>query len=194
MKHIKLYESFDLDAFMKDPDSYFHDDSSPEIIEGDYINSYRGVGQVLSMDNDFVKIQLIDGPKSIIRVPRELINKIAKADAMQIAKSLTNTRKELEELSSDLQDYLDTMSSTDDEETREIISGDIESSINYLESILIDVIGLHKKDSYTTSYPQYSQFVSLIATFAHLIIENTEDPVIQGRVDVILDKFYEISN
>jgi hypothetical protein len=194
MKHIKLYESFDLDAFMKDPDSYFHDDSSPEIIEGDYINSYRGVGQVLSMDNDFVKIQLIDGPKSIIRVPRELINKIAKADAMQIAKSLTNTRKELEELSSDLQDYLDTMSSTDDEETREIISGDIESSINYLESILIDVIGLHKKDSYTTSYPQYSQLVSLIAKFAHLIIESTEDPVIQGRVDVILDKFYEISN
>ena len=194
MKHIKLYENFDLDALMKDPDSYFHDDSSPEIIEGDYINSYRGVGQVLSMDNDFVKIQLIDGPKSIINVPRELINKRAKADAMQIAKSLTNTRKELEELSSDLQDYIDTMSSTDDDETREIISGDIESSINYLESILIDVIGLHKKDSYTTSYPQYSQLVSLIATFAHLIIESTEDPGIQGRVDVILDKFYEISN
>lgn len=194
MKHVKLYESFDLDAFMKDPESYFHDDSSPEIVEGDYVNSYRGVGQVLSMDNDFVKVQLIDGPKSIVRVPRELINKIAKADAMQIAQALTNTRKEIEEMSSDLQDYLDTMTSTDDEETKEIISGDIESSVNYLESILIDVIGLQKKDSYTTSYPQYSQLVSTVAIFAHLIIETTEDVEIQKRVDSILDKFYEISN
>jgi hypothetical protein len=179
---------------MKDPESYFHDDSSPEIVEGDYVNSYRGVGQVLSMDNDFVKVQLIDGPKSIVRVPRELINKIAKADAMQIAQSLTNTRKEIEEMSSDLQDYLDTMTSTDDEETKEIISGDIESSVNYLESILIDVIGLQKKDSYTTSYPQYSQLVSTVAIFAHLILETTEDVEIQKRVDSILDKFYEISN
>jgi hypothetical protein len=194
MKHVRLYENFDLEAFMKDPESYFHDDSSPEIVEGDYVNSYRGVGQVLSMDNDFVKVQLIDGPKSIVRVPRELVTKIAKADAMQIAQALTNTRKELEVLSSDLQDYLDTMSSTDDEETKEIISGDIEASVNYLESILIDVIGLQKKDSYTTSYPQYSQLVSIIATFAHLILETTEDDEIQKRVDSILDKFYEISN
>jgi hypothetical protein len=194
MKHVRLYDNFDLEAFMEDPESYFHDDSSPEIVEGDYVNSYRGVGQVLSMDNDFIKVQLIDGPKSIVRVPRELVTKIAKADAMQIAQALTNTRKELEVLSSDLQDYLDTMASADDEETKEIISGDIEASVNYLESILIDVIGLQKKDSYTTSYPQYSQLVSIIATFAHLILETTEDDVIQKRVDSILDKFYEISN
>jgi len=194
MKHVRLYENFDLDAFMKDPESYFHDDSSPEIVEGDYVNSYRGVGQVLSIDNDFIRVQLIDGPKSIVKVPRELVTKIAKADAMQIAQSLTNTRKDLEEISSDLQDYLDTMISTDDDETKEIISGDIESSVNYLESILIDVIGLQKKDSYATSYPQYSHLVSIIATFAHLILETTEDDEIQKRVDTILDKFYEISN
>jgi hypothetical protein len=179
---------------MKDPESYFHDDSSPEIVEGDYVNSYRGVGQVLSIDNDFIRVQLIDGPKSIVKVPRELVTKIAKADAMQIAQLLTNTRKDLEEISSDLQDYLDTMISTDDDETKEIISGDIESSVNYLESILIDVIGLQKKDSYATSYPQYSHLVSIIATFAHLILETTEDDEIQKRVDTILDKFYEISN
>jgi hypothetical protein len=86
------------------------------------------------------------------------------------------------------------MISTDDDETKEIISGDIESSVNYLESILIDVIGLQKKDSYATSYPQYSHLVSIIATFAHLILETTEDDEIQKRVDTILDKFYEISN
>ena len=64
MKHIRLYENFDLDAFMKDPDSYFHNDDSPEIEIGDYVSSYRGVGQVLNMEADFVKVQLIDGPKS----------------------------------------------------------------------------------------------------------------------------------
>jgi len=194
MKHISLYENFDLDAFMKDPESYFHNDDSPEIEIGDYVSSYRGVGQVLNMDGDFVKVQLIDGPKSIVRVPRELVIKVAKADALQIAQSLTNTRQELDELASDLQDYMDTMVSTNDDETKEVISGDLEASVKYLEDILIDVIGLHKKDSYTTSYPQYSQLVSLVAIFAHLILESTEDDSIQNKVDVILDKFYEISN
>lgn len=194
MKHIRLYENFDLDAFMKDPDSYFHNDDSPEIEEGDYVSSYRGVGQVLSMNGDFIKVQLIDGPKSIVRVPRELVIKVAKADALQIAQSLTNTRQELEELASDLQDYMDTMVSTNDEETKEVISGDLQASVKYLEDILIDVLGLHKKDSYTTSYPQYSQLVSQIAIFAHLILESTDDEDIQNKVDVILDKFYEISN
>ena len=194
MKHIRLYENFDLDAFMKDPDSFFHNDDSPEIEIGDYVHSYRGVGQVLSMEGDFVKVQLIDGPKTIVRVPRELILKVSKADALQISQSLTNTRSELDLLSSDLQDYLDTMVSTDDEETKEIITGDVEASVKYLEDILIDVIGLQKKDSYTTSYPQYSQLVSLIATFAHLILESTDDSDVQKKVDAILDKFYEISN
>lgn len=194
MRHIKIYESFNLEDFMKDPDSFFHNDDSPEIEIGDYVNSYRGVGQVLSMEGDFVKVQLIDGPKTIVRVPRELILKVSKADALQISQSLTNTRSELDLLSSDLQDYLDTMVSTDDEETKEIITGDVEASVKYLEDILIDVIGLQKKDSYTTSYPQYSQLVSLIATFAHLILESTDDSDVQKRVDVILDKFYEISN
>lgn len=194
MKHIRLFENFDLDSFMKDPESYFHNDDSSEIEEGDYVSSYRGVGQVLSMDGDFIKVQLIDGPKSIVRVPRELVLKVAKADALQIAQSLTNTRRDLEELSEDLQDYLETMVSTNDEETKEIITGDLEASVKYLEDILIEVIGLQKKDSYTTSYPQYSNLVSLIATFAHLILESTEEEEIQKRVDVILDKFYEISN
>lgn len=194
MKHIRLYENFDLDAFMKDPDSYFHNDDSPEIEIGDYVSSYRGVGQVLNMEADFVKVQLIDGPKTIVRVPRELILKVSKADALQIAQSLTNTRQELDGLTSDLQDYLDTMVSTDDDETKEIITGDLEASVKYLEDILIEVIGLQKKDSYTTSYPQYSQLVSLIATFAHLILETAQDEEIQNKVDAILDKFYEISN
>lgn len=194
MKHISLYENFDLDAFMKDPESYFHNDDSPEIEIGDYVSSYRGVGQVLNMDGDFVKVQLIDGPKSIVRVPRELVIKVAKADALQIAQSLTNTRQELDELASDLQDYMDTMVSTNDDETKEVISGDLEASVKYLEDILIDVLGLHKKDSYTTSYPQYSQLVSQIAIFAHLILESTDDEDIQNKVDTILDKFYEISN
>lgn len=194
MKHIRLYENFDLDAFMKDPESYFHNDDSTEIEIGDYVNSYRGVGQILSMEGDFVKVQLIDGPKSIVKVPRELVLKVTKADALLIAQTLTNTRQELDVLASDLQDYLDTMTSTNDDETKEVISGDLEASVKYLEDILIDVIGLQKKDTYTTYYPQYSQLVSLIATFAHLILESTEDDTIQNKVDVILDKFYEISN
>ena len=74
MKYIKIYEDFDLDKFMQDPESEFQkNEDNPEIEPGDYVTSYRGPGQVIDMDADFIKIELLDSSKKIVRVPRNLV-------------------------------------------------------------------------------------------------------------------------
>ena len=193
LKHIKLYEEFDLDAFMSNPEEYFHNDESDEIDLGDYVTSYRGIGQVISMDSDFIKVQLIDGPKSVVKVPSDMAKKIKKKEAMEIASKLPSTQNELRSLSDELANYIEVITTTNDDDT-ETISGNPISSVDYLEEILIDVISLTQKDTYTTYYREYADLVSGIASLAHSIIEKSADDSLKNRVDVILDKFYEISN
>ena len=51
MKHVKLFEDFDLDKFLQDPDAEFaKNEDSPELEPGDYVDTYRGHGQLLSID------------------------------------------------------------------------------------------------------------------------------------------------
>jgi len=51
MKHVKLFEDFDLDRFLQDPDSEFaKNEDNPELEPGDWVESYRGPGQLLSID------------------------------------------------------------------------------------------------------------------------------------------------
>ena len=56
MKYIKIYEDFDLDKFMQDPEAEFQkNEDNPEIEPGDYVTSYRGPGQVIDMDDNFTE-------------------------------------------------------------------------------------------------------------------------------------------
>jgi hypothetical protein len=192
LKHIKIYEDFDLDKFMENPDEYFHDDSSKEVEEGDYVNSYRGTGRVLRIGPNFMEIQLLDGPSSIVKVPKDMVKKITKKEAIEISKSLPNTKKELDELANQMSSFIENVVEEDDQ-GKEVIRGNIESAVKYLEDVLIDVIALLNKDGYTTLYNEYSRLVSSVASLAHTIIESTEDSEIQSKIDKILDKFYELS-
>jgi hypothetical protein len=193
MKFVKVYEDFDIDDFMKNPDTYFHSDDSDDVDDGDYVTSYRGIGQVLGKEGDFLRIQLMDGPRNVVRVPYDMVRKIKKAEAEEASNALPETKNELRKMSDELGKYTETIVTTDDEDN-EILSGDITSSIEYLESILIEVISLSKKDTYATFYPEYSLLVSNVAELAQLILQTTHDETEQKSVDVILDKFYEISN
>ena len=53
MKYIKLFEAFDLDKFLDDPNSQMGNPDSPEIEIGDWTKSYRGIGQVYDIEEDF---------------------------------------------------------------------------------------------------------------------------------------------
>ena len=135
----------------------------------------------------------MDGPRNVVRVPYDMVRKIKKSEAEEAANSLPKTKDELKLMNSELSKYTETVVTTDDNDN-EVLSGNITSSIEYLEAILIDVISLSKKDAYTTFYPEYSLLVSNVAELAQLILQTTNDETKQNSVDVILDKFYEISN
>lgn len=178
---------------MNNPEEYFHDDSSKEIEEGDYVTSYRGSGQVLKIGPTFMEVQLLDGPSSIVKVPKEMATKITKKEAIEMLKNLPNTKKELSEMSTQLTNFLESVVE-EDEEGKEVIKGNLESAVSYLEEILVDVIDLSNKDGYTAYYPEFANLVSGVASLAHTIIESTDDNKIQSQIDNILDKFYEISS
>jgi hypothetical protein len=193
LKHVRLYEEFDVERFMDNPEEYFHDDESKEIEEGDYVNSYRGSGRVLKIGPVFMEVQLFDGVSSIVKVPKEMAKKITKKEAIEISKALPKTKKELAEMSEQMTGFLESVVE-EDEEGNEVIKGNLEGAIKYLEDILVDIIYLSDKDGYTTYYPEFANLVSGVASLAHTIIESTDDPKVKLQVDKILDKFYEISN
>jgi hypothetical protein len=193
LKHIKIYEDFDLEKFMENPEEYFHDDSSKDVAEGDYVSSYRGTGQVLKIGPVFLEVQLLDGPSSIVKVPKDMVKKITKKEAIEISKALPNTKRELTQMSEQMRSFLDSVVEEDDD-GNEVIKGNIDAAVNYLEEILVELIDLSNKDGYTSYYREFANLVSGVASLSHIIIESTDDNSIKSKVDNILDKFYEISN
>lgn len=193
LKHIKLFEDFDLEGFMENPEEYFHNDDSDVIEIGDYVNSYRGTGQVMKILPMFFEVQLLDSISSMVKVPKEMAKKVTKKEAIEISKNLPRTKKELEDMLSQMTTYLETVVEVD-EEGNDVIKGNIESSVKYLEDILVDLIDLSNKDGYTSYYPEFANLLSGIASLAHTIIQSTDDQSLKSKVDVILDKFYELSN
>jgi hypothetical protein len=194
MKHILLYENFDLDKFMENPDEFFHDDSSPEIEEGDYVTSYRGTGQVLDIGPVFATLQLIDGPETQVKVPIENVTKITREEAMNIIKNKYNSQREIKGILDELQKFSDTVGMTPDDEDDESMTVNLKATVDYLEEILTDIISLKRRDPHTTSYQDYGNLVSLVARIAHFVMDQSqEDDELEKRVASILDKFYEIS-
>lgn len=191
-KHIKMFEEFDLERFMASPEEYFHDDESPTIEEGDYVTSYRGTGQVLKLDPIFAQVQLFDGPKSLVKIPVENLTKIKKEEAVDFMKKTVDSRKDLKAILDQVQQYLESVETTSEEE-EEKISGNLESTVDYLEEILVDILSLKRKDPYTTQYQDFYSLISLIASISHLAISQTEDRNLLKRITAVLDKFYEIS-
>jgi len=192
MKHIRIYEDFDLDKFLEDPEGNIHDDDDPEIGPGDWITSYRGIGQVLEMpksSNGLIKVQLVNSAKSIIQVPLELSTKIKKEEA-EIASSRTpQTTKELEEISNDLDSYSEAIGAYEDSPS----INDPESAVDFLEEVLIKLIELKQKDSYTIYHKEYSSVLITFGNLVDVIMSSTDDQNLIRKVKKIDDDFYQLS-
>lgn len=192
MKHIRIYEDFDLDKFLEDPEGNIHDDDDPEIGPGDFITSYRGIGQVLEMpksSNGLIKVQLVNSSKSIVQVPLELSTKIKKEEA-EIASSRTpQTTKELEEISNDLDSYSEAIGAYEDDPS----INDPESAVDFLEEVLIKLIELKQKDSYTIYHKEYSSVLITFGNLVDVIMSSTDDQNLIRKVKKIDDDFYQLS-
>ena len=184
MKYIKIYEEFDLDRFMQDPDAEFQrNEENPEIEPGDYVTSYRGPGQVIDMDSNFAKIELLDSSKKIVRVPLDLITKTKKVDVYQDNKSHA---EEIAELGEEVRQYAEIVS-PDGEDPMNVNSGAI---AGFIENTLIDILRMYKKDKNVTYLPGYEKVVNGIAILAD--IAEQADPSSSDRIQAALEKFYEL--
>ena len=208
MKYVKLFEDFDLDKFMEDPESQFHDDSDPNIVEGDWVTSYRGPAKFLSVSGDMAKVELINGPRSIVSVPFEFLTKITKEEALKLSRNKVDAKKELTQMNQEMEAVLKAAISEDDETGDEIFSGNLEKTVSYLEDFLIDLIDLKNKDSYSPYYTEYGTFTSNLANLCYLMIDRIDMDIknsgsqsqiaelnnLKRKIETIQDKFFEISS
>jgi hypothetical protein len=192
MKHLKIYEDFDLDKFLEDPAGNIHDDSDPDIGPGDWITSYRGIGQVLEMpksSNGLIRVQLVNSAKSIVQVPLELATKIKKEEAEIASSRIPQTTKELEEISNDLDSYSEAIGAYEDNPS----INNPESATDFLEEVLIKLIELKQKDSYTIYHKEYSSVIITFGNLVDVIISSTDDNNLIRKVKKIDDDFYQLS-
>jgi hypothetical protein len=207
LKHIKLFEDFDLDKFMEDPESEFHDDSDPNIVEGDWVTSYRGPAKFLSLSNDMAKVQLINGPGSVVSVPYDALTKINKEEALKMSRNMIDAKSELERMISEMDQILKASVEEDEETGGEIFIGNEERTVSYLEDFLVDLIDLKNKDTYVPYYTEYGNFLSQLASLCYLLLDHigrgmdsSGNPSeisrlknLKNKVEIIQDKFFEIS-
>jgi hypothetical protein len=207
LKHIRIFEDFDLDKFMEDPESQFHDDSDPNIIEGDWVTSYRGPAKFLSLSNGMAKVQLINGPGSVVSVPYDALTKINKEEALKMSRNMINAKEELDRMNSEMDSILKASIGEDEETGEEIFIGNDEKTVSYLEDFLVDLIDLKNKDTYAPYYTEYGKFTSQLASLCYLLLDhigrnidssNNSSEIerlknLKNKVEVIQDKFFEIS-
>ena len=185
MKYLKLFEEFDLDRFMENPEAEFDKNSdSPEIEEGDWVSSYRGEGQVLRLDGEMAKVKLTGSKEVIATVPVFALKKIERPAGKQY-----NTAEEIDRIHSEISDYVDAILPADEEEAT---LNNPEAAVDYVESeLLLDVISLMKQDPDAGAYPEYDNIVTKVALLMDLAME--ADPELTERAEGVLDKFYELS-
>ena len=192
---------------MEDPESEFHDDSDPNIVEGDWVTSYRGPAKFLALTNGMAKVQLINGPASVVSVPYDALTKINKGEALKMSRDMINAKDELDRMNSEMEQILKASVGEDEETGEEIFMGNPEKTISYLEDFLVDLIDLKNKDTYAPYYTEYGRFTSQLASLCYLLIDHIGKGIdsssnppdisrlknLKNKVEVIQDKFFEIS-
>lgn len=193
MKHVKLYEEFDLDRFLDNPEKELADDNSPEISVGNYVDSYRGKGQVLDIDSDFAKVELHNSKGQIVKVPVFALTKISHEDLTSTG--VGDSQAELADLVSQARqynDYLNSMEDYDNEEddTEEFYSAsqvNFDTLLAFIQDATIEVISIKNNDSAYDTYSEYHELINLVGSIAGAI--QRARPDLMDEVDAALDNF-----
>lgn len=176
MKHIKIYEDFDLDKFLEDPYKEIHGDD--DVIDiGSYVNSYRGPGQVIDSSGGFWVVDPIgsSSPKSF-RIPKESAEKMKLEDVEKIiasTSSAANTKAELDKINSDVESFMEGSISDEDGDWK--YRGNINTAIEFIEDIVVDLYSLNKRDSHMKFTDSFAKLISNLAILFDNIVEASED-------------------
>ena len=193
MKHIKLYEDFDVDKFLEDQEGQIKGEIEDTIKRGDYVKTYRGSGEVVSIDQNFITIKPVGSPESVIKVPKDKAERISKDEALGSKRASSDVIKnELKTISSGLEEYLQS-AIYDNDEGNEMISGGVDRAIEYIEEILIDLLNLINKDPDLIYYSEFIPIVSSVAYLSRIVLDNDDSKETNEKMDAILAKFEEIT-
>jgi hypothetical protein len=188
MKHIKLFEDFDLDKFLENPDKELADDASPEINIGSYVDSYRGKGRVVDMDNNFATVELHNSKGNRVKVPLFALTKIS-SNTIETTK-VGDSKADLAELVKQGTEYLDYLKSveeySDDEDS---FSGQVnfDTLLGFIQDTVVEVISIKNNDTAYDSYNDYHHLINIVASLADII--QTVRPDLTDEVDAALENF-----
>jgi hypothetical protein len=192
MKHLKLYEEFDLDRFLDNPEKELADDNSPEINVGNYVDSYRGKGQVLDIDSDFAKVELHNSKGNVVKVPVFALTKISHEDLTST--SVGDSKAELADLVSQARQYNDYLESTEDYDNDDEEDGvysasqvNFDTLLAFIQDTTIEVISIKNNDSAYDTYSEYHELINLVGLIAGAI--QRARPDLAEEVDAALDNF-----
>jgi hypothetical protein len=187
MKHLIIFENFDLDKFLSDPGDYIHDET--EGIEiGSYVDTYRGKGQIIDETPEFWVLNPLDSSGNNFKVPKDLVTKLSVEDVKDIkskSSSSANTQNELQVACDSIEDFMET--SVNDEDGEFKYRGNIQTALDFLNEITVDLVSLNKRDANMKYYKEFDQLVSLLAILADNILESSPNQTeLKSELDRIL--------
>jgi hypothetical protein len=192
MKYIKIFEDFDLDKFLENPDKELADDNSPEISIGNYIDSYRGKGRVVDMDDSFATVELHNSKGNRVKVPLFALTKIS-SDTIETTK-VGDSKAELAELVSQARqynDYLNSMEDYDNEEEDDAVYSasqvNFDTLLSFIQDTVVEVITIKNKDTAYDTYSEYHELINLVGSIAGEIQKARPDLI--DEVDAALENF-----
>lgn len=182
-KHTMIFEEFDVNQFMENPEAEFAKNAdSPEIEEGDYVESYRGKGQVIELNGDFAKIQLAGSAGTIVKVPRFSLKKTG---APASSKPTVDSHPELQEMAEAMTEYLGFL-----EEDPKAIN--LRAAEELLQTMLVDIINLQKQDPSVAQTKEFDVIWHGAVNLGSKMVDVS--PGLKDEVDVILSKFEDMEN
>ena len=188
MKYIKLFENFEEDFEVSHRPDQKEEPNPNNIQVGDSVTSYRGMGEVVSINGDFAKVKLHNSKENIATVPLFSLNKIDKEQIQ--SHKVRDTQADLQSLATALQDYYDYLKNeaayveSDEEFAAKV---DAEKIYELLEETLIDVMALFRNDNSTSEYREYSEIVSLFSLLADALVSIS--PEYTEKVDTLYAHF-----
>lgn len=184
MKYIKLFEEIEL---------IHRDDVQPEepshnFKEGDLVDSYRGKGTILKIEDDFAQIRLKNSKDQVVRVPVFTLTPISQEDLDKL--NIRDTQAELQELVDSAQqyyDYIEGASEYSDSDEDFFGQINVDRILEFMEEALVEVLSIRRNDDAVSEYDEYHTLINLLASLADVIVN--AKPEHSDRIDGILANF-----
>lgn len=187
MKHLIIFEDFDLDKFLSDPEDYLRDNDD-EIGIGSYVKSYRGNAQIVGETPEFWIVKMMDSSEKEVKVPKESVTKMDKSDVESVKGTLSsksNTKKELNNISDSIDDFME--GSVTDEDGEWKYRGNIRTALDFMNDTVLDIISLYKRDQNMKYYPEFDRLTSALAILIDNVLEScNQDMKVRKEIDSIV--------